>query len=124
MRRRIYRLLIPFQHVAERREEMKMPRRNAASKDATAAATETAVKTPATSATVTLAGVRGTFTVDYDQNSTTIADIVTSAAQQAGVPDLVVETLAVVVNGEDAALDDDAPANGARVAAAPRVRNG
>lgn len=91
---------------------------------AAAAATVKKTPVPATSATVTIAGVRGSFTVDYDQDGTTIADVIKNAAQQAGVPELVVETLAVVVNGENGALTDAAPATGGRVAAAPRVRNG
>ncbi|MDB5162183.1 MAG: hypothetical protein JWM52_691 [Candidatus Saccharibacteria bacterium] len=103
---------------------MAAPRGGRSATPAKPAATPAPAKVPATSATVTIAGVRGSFSVDYDQDKTTIADVVKKAAEQAGVKDLVVETLAVVVNGETAALTDKAPATGGRVSAAPAVRNG
>jgi RNA 3'-terminal phosphate cyclase len=72
---------------------------------------------------VTIAGIRGSIEVNFDPEKDTLGVVIARAIKEAGVTNVVLETLAPVVNGEDATLTDKVEP-GATVAAAPRVRNG
>ena len=74
-------------------------------------------------ATVTIAGVSGSTTVDVTAEDTTVKDVLAAAADKLGFKDVDLGTLAPVVNGEDAdentiVKDED------DVSAAPAVENG